>query len=51
MSLTFPDLDSIAQARRAADRAYEAWQKFRTFEPADVDRVVEALSEVLEVTP
>jgi acetaldehyde dehydrogenase (acetylating) len=47
MTLTFPDLDSIAQARRAADRAYEAWQKFRTFEPADVDRVVEAMARAI----
>jgi acetaldehyde dehydrogenase (acetylating) len=47
MSLTFPDLDSIAQARRAADRAYVAWQKFRTFEPADVDRVVEAMARAI----
>ncbi len=47
MTLAYPDLDSIAQARRAADRAYEAWLTFRTWDPADVDRVVEAMARAI----
>ena len=47
MTLAFADLDSIAQARRAADRAYEAWEIFRTWDPADVDRVVEAMARAI----
>jgi acyl-CoA reductase-like NAD-dependent aldehyde dehydrogenase len=47
MTLAFADLDSIAEARRAADRAYEAWQTFRTWDPADVDRVVEAMARAI----
>ena len=47
MTLAFADLDSIAEARRAADRAYEAWQIFRTWDPADVDRVVEAMARAI----
>jgi acetaldehyde dehydrogenase (acetylating) len=44
MTLAFADLDSIADARRAADRAYEAWLTFRGWDAADVDRVVEAMA-------
>ncbi len=47
MTLNFADLDSIAQARRAADRAYEAWQVFRTWDAADVDRVVDAMARAI----
>jgi acyl-CoA reductase-like NAD-dependent aldehyde dehydrogenase len=47
MTLAFADLDSIAEARRAAERAYEAWQVFRTWDPADVDRVVEAMARAI----
>jgi acetaldehyde dehydrogenase (acetylating) len=47
MTLAFADLDSIAEARRAADRGYGAWQTFRTWDPADVDRVVEAMARAI----
>ena len=47
MTLAFADLDSIAQARRAAERAHEAWQAFRTWDAADVDRVVEAMARAI----
>lgn len=44
MSVAFADLDSIAEARRTAERAYEAWSRFRHWDAADVDRVVEAMA-------
>lgn len=44
MTLAHPDLDSIAEAREAAEAAHRAWLKFRDFDPADVDRVVEAMA-------
>jgi acetaldehyde dehydrogenase (acetylating) len=47
MSATFADLDSIAQARRAAEVAHEAWQAFRTWDAVDVDRVVEAMARAI----
>jgi acyl-CoA reductase-like NAD-dependent aldehyde dehydrogenase len=44
MSVTFPDLESILEARRAAETAYEAWQKFRQWRPDEVDRLVDVLA-------
>lgn len=41
---TYNDLDSVAEARRAVNAAYEAWQEFRRWEPAEVDRIVEAMA-------
>jgi acyl-CoA reductase-like NAD-dependent aldehyde dehydrogenase len=44
MSLNYPDLDSILEARRAAELAYVAWQRFRTWAPEDVDRLVDVIA-------
>lgn len=44
----FSDLDSIAEARRCAERGYEAWKKFRTFAPEDVDHIVRAMARAAE---
>lgn len=44
----YDDLESIAEARRCAERAHEAWLKFRTFTPAQVDRVVAAMAAAAE---
>ncbi len=44
MSLTYRDLDSIVEARRAAESAYEAWQRFRQWSPAEVDELVDVLA-------
>lgn len=38
------DLRSIAEARAAAERAWEAYQRFRGTSPAVVDRIVEAMA-------
>ncbi len=38
------DLRSIAEARAAADRAWDAYQRFRGTPPAVVDRIVEAMA-------
>lgn len=43
-SATYSDLDSVAEARRAAELAREAWLSFRQWEPAEVDRIVEAMA-------
>lgn len=40
----YQDLESIAAARRAAERAHEAWLRFREFDPSDVDRIVDAMA-------
>lgn len=40
----YEDLDSIANARTAAQRSHEAWLKFREFDAADVDRIVAAMA-------
>lgn len=44
MSLTYSDLDSIHEARRAAQTAHEAWQQFRQWSPDEVDRLVDVLA-------
>lgn len=41
---TFSDLEAIAEARTAVESAHRAWQDFRGWSAADVDRVVEAMS-------
>ena len=43
-----PDLQSIANARRAADSAWEAFLKFRDYEPSDVDAIVDAMARSIE---
>lgn len=47
MSLTYTDLDSMRDARQAAESAYEAWQKFRQWSPAEVDALVDALARAI----
>ena len=42
------DLRSIAAARRAAERAFEAWQKFRGTPPETIDAMVEAMALAIE---
>ena len=44
----YEDLESIADARRCAERSYEAWQKFRTFTPDQIDRIVAAMARAAE---
>jgi acyl-CoA reductase-like NAD-dependent aldehyde dehydrogenase len=44
MSLSYADLDSIVEARRAADTAYDAWEAFRQWSPDAVDRLVDVLA-------
>ncbi len=44
MSVTYSDLDSMRDARRAAEDAYAAWQKFRQWSPADIDALVDSLA-------
>jgi acetaldehyde dehydrogenase (acetylating) len=46
--MSFADLDSIAEARRCAERGYEAWKKFRTYPPEQVDRIVAAMAAAAE---
>jgi acyl-CoA reductase-like NAD-dependent aldehyde dehydrogenase len=40
----YTDLDSIAEARRAAERAHEAAQRFARYHPDQVDAIVEAMA-------
>lgn len=40
----YSDLESIAEARRCAENAYEAWLRFRDQPAEHVDRVVEAMA-------
>lgn len=40
----YRDLESIAEARTAAQRSYDAWLKFRNFDAVDVDRIVAAMA-------
>jgi acetaldehyde dehydrogenase (acetylating) len=42
------DLLSIAAARRASENAWDAFQKFRVFDPADIDAIVEAMARAIE---
>ena len=42
------DLRSIASARRAAERAWEAWLRFRTLPPETIDAVVEGMALAIE---
>ena len=42
------DLQSIAAARQAAETAWEAYLKFRLFDPADIDAIVEAMALAIE---
>ncbi len=44
----YEDLESIAEARRCAERAYEAWLKFRSFTPDQVDAIVRAMARAAE---
>ena len=39
-----PDLDSIGDARRTVERAYDAYQRFRSFSPEQIDAIVEAMA-------
>ena len=43
------DLRSIAEARRAAEDAHEAQRRFAGTDPADIDRMVEAMARAIEV--
>ena len=43
MTMGFLDLDSIAEARRMAERAHEAAARFKRFAPEQVDAIVEAM--------
>ncbi len=43
------DLRSIAQARRAVESAYEAQQRFRSFDPSRIDQIVEAMARAIEL--
>lgn len=42
------DLESVAAARRCADTAFDAWQKFLSYEPAQIDSIVEAMARSIE---
>ena len=42
------DLLSIANARRCAEAAWEAYLSFRQFDPADVDHIVEQMARAIE---
>ena len=42
------DLQSIASARRAADTAWQAYQKFRAFDPETIDAIVNAMALAVE---
>ncbi len=42
------DLKSIAAARRAADRAFEAYRAFLGTDPAQVDAIVDAMARAIE---
>ena len=42
------DLQSIADARRAANSAWEAYLKFRLFEREDIDAIVDAMALAIE---
>lgn len=42
------DLSSIAAARRAADNAFEAYQRFLGTDPAHVDAIVDAMARAIE---
>jgi acetaldehyde dehydrogenase (acetylating) len=39
----YPDLDSIADARATVERAYDAFQRFRSFDATQVDSIVESM--------
>jgi acetaldehyde dehydrogenase (acetylating) len=43
------DLRSRAEARRAVEAAHEAQQRFLGTDPADIDRIVEAMARAVEV--
>lgn len=43
------DLRSIAEARRAVESAHEAQQRFSTRDPAEIDRLVEAMARAVEI--
>lgn len=45
----YPDLDSVAEARTCALQAYDAWQKFRSFSPDQVDAIVAAMARAAEL--
>ncbi|MEM9012557.1 MAG: aldehyde dehydrogenase family protein [Pseudomonadota bacterium] len=42
------DLQSVAAARRAADRAWEAYQRFLGTDPAVIDAMVDAMARAIE---
>ena len=42
------DLLSIASARRSVERAWDAFQKFQSYDPADIDAIVEAMARAIE---
>lgn len=44
----YEDLESIAEARRCAERAHEAFLRFREFPADEVDRIVRAMSQAAE---
>lgn len=44
----YEDLESIAEARRCAERAHEAFLRFREFPPEQVDRIVRAMAQAAE---
>jgi len=47
-SIRDADLRSIAAARQAADKAWNAWQQFKRFDPARIDAIVEAMAAAIE---
>ena len=42
--MSYQDLESIAEARRAAEQSHEAWKRLREFEPEQVDELVRAMA-------
>ena len=42
------DLRSIAAARQAATSAFAAYQKFREFDPSQVNEIVDAMAQAIE---
>jgi acetaldehyde dehydrogenase (acetylating) len=47
MTVDYADLGSIAEARTAAERAHQAWLRFRDWDAAEVDRIVAAMARAI----
>ena len=43
-----PDLESIAAARRSAEKAFTAYQRFLGMAPSQIDAIVDAMARAIE---